>query len=87
MKETMHTSELEIWWSSLAVSQKERIARKGLSKASPDGCVDEEQVRYPACTRWWNSLDETRKQTIHDHCVGRHGYFLNEWNDAEPYGD
>ena len=69
----MHAEELEIWWSSLSVAQKERIARKGLTKASPDGKVDESLVVYPACTRWWNSLEENRKAKIHDHCVNRHG--------------
>lgn len=82
----MH-GEFEIWWSSLAVTQKERIARKALTKAAADGVVDEEQVRYPACTRWWNTLDEERKRTIHDHCVDRHGYLLPEWDNANPYGD
>ena len=84
---TMKKKELEIWWSSLTIAQKERIARKGLTKASPDGKVDEELVRYPACTRWWNSLEEERQQTIHDHCVDAHDYLLQEWNDAKPYGD
>ena len=51
----MHAQELEIWWSSLSVAQKERIARKALTKESPEGKVDET--------------------------------LLNEWNDADPYGD
>ena len=83
----MRNDKLEIWWASLTIAQKERIARKGMSKASPDGTVDEEMVRYPACSRWWNSLDEESRQKIHDHCVGRHGYLLQEWNEADPYGD
>ena len=83
----MQYGELEMWWASLTVAQKERIARKALSKASPDGKADESQVLYPACTRWWNTLDEERRQTIHDHCVGRHGYLMKEWNEADPYGD
>ena len=83
----MHNDNLEIWWASLTIAQKERIARKGLTKASPDGKVDDELVRYPACTRWWNSLDEKTQQKVHDHCVDRHGYLLKEWNDADPYGD
>jgi hypothetical protein len=83
----MHNDNLEIWWASLTIAQKERIARKGLTKASPDGKVDDELVRYPACTRWWNSLDEQTQQKVHDHCVDRHGYLLLEWNDADPYGD
>ncbi len=83
----MQYGELEMWWASLTVAQKERIARKGLSKASPDGQADPAQYQYPACTRWWNALPEERRQIIHDHCVGRHGYLLKEWNEADPYGD
>ena len=83
----MHNDNLDIWWASLTIAQKERIARKGLTKASPDGKVDDELVRYPACTRWWNSLDAQAQQKVHDHCVDRHGYLLQEWNDADPYGD
>ena len=49
--------------------------------------MDEELVRYPACTRWWNALEDDVKQKVHDHCVDRHGYLLQEWNDADPYGD
>ncbi|MBR1407227.1 MAG: hypothetical protein IJ578_09915 [Bacteroidales bacterium] len=79
--------ELETWWSSLTIAQKERIARKAAAKASADGTVDEAAVRYPACTQWWNGLDETTRQTIYDHCVDRHGYLLKDWNDATPYGD
>ena len=83
----MQKQELEIWWASLTIAQKERVARKGQSKASPDGNVNEDEGRYPACTRWWNSLDGERKAAIHEHCVDRHGYLLQEWNDAKPYGD
>ena len=83
----MHNDNLDIWWASLTIAQKERIARKGLTKASPDGKVEDELVRYPACTRWWNSLDAQTQQKVHDHCVDHHGYLLQEWNDADPYGD
>ena len=83
----MDNSELELWWSSLTVAQKERVARKGLSKASPDKRVDTAQYSYPACSAWWKSLDAERKQSIHDHCADRHGYLMHEWNEADPYGD
>ena len=83
----MRNTELETWWASLTIAQKERIARKGQTKTAPGGEVDEELVRYPACTRWWNSLDEPLKEKVHDHCVDRHGYLLMEWRDADPYGD
>lgn len=83
----MTDKELDVWWSSLAISEKERIARKGQSKASDGGKVDDSKVIYPACTRWWESLDEAAKATIHDHCVDRHGLLLSEWKVADPYGD
>jgi hypothetical protein len=60
----MRNDNLELWWASLTIAQKERIARKGLAKASPKKEVDEELVRYPACSRWWNTLNETDKQKI-----------------------
>ena len=82
----MRNIELEKWWASLTISQKERIARKGLSKNSTDGSVDENLVLYPACSKWWSDLDDERRQTIYDHCVDAHGYLLKEWNDADPYG-
>ena len=46
----MEQRELEIWWSSLPISEKERIARKGLMKASKDGSIDESLAFYPGCT-------------------------------------
>ena len=83
----MESRELEIWWSSLPISEKERICRKGLSKASPDGTVDEEKVLYPRCTSWWNGLEHKRKEFIYHHCVARHGDELREWKEGNPYGD
>ena len=44
----MQHDNLEIWWASLTIAQKERVARKGQKKASPDGTVSEELVKYPA---------------------------------------
>ena len=58
----MENVDLEIWWSSLPVSEKERIARKGLSK---DGDPDESKACYPACTVWWNALEQERKEFIY----------------------
>ena len=83
----MHEHELEMWWSSLAISQKERIAKKAISKANRGVTVTDEQYRYPECTRWWLSLDLEHQLAIHDHCIDRHGYLLQEWNEADPYGD
>ena len=83
----MVNNELEIWWSSLPIRQKERIARKAARKASGNETVDESLIQYPACTRWWNSLSDEKRLEIHDHCVDRHGYLLPDWNEASPYGD
>ena len=41
----MRNNNLEIWWASLTIAQKERIARKGQAKAAPDGNVDEALVK------------------------------------------
>ena len=43
----MRNDNLEIWWASLTIAQKERIARKGLTKASPDGKVEHPVVERP----------------------------------------
>ena len=58
----MENVDLEIWWSSLPVTEKERIALKGLRKS---GDPDESKAQYPACTAWWNSLDAERQAFIY----------------------
>ena len=83
----MQKEDLESWWASLSITQKERIARKALKKKSADGQVDESLVLYPACSRWWVALDEESRLRIHDHCVTKHNYLQEEWNDANPFGD
>ncbi len=71
--------QLEIWWSSLSIAQKERIASKGSR--------DESMHHYPACSVWWISLDEEHRLKIYHHCTDRHGYVVKEWDEANPYGD
>ena len=68
---------LELWWASLPVSEKERIATKASGQP----------VTYPGCTAWWNALEQKVKEKIHEHCVARHGDILREWDSANPYGD
>jgi len=75
----MTERELQVWWSSLPISEKERIALKGSG--------DETQAQYPACTAWWNNLDMERQKKIYQHCVARHGDELREWKEGNPYGD
>lgn len=79
----MESVDLEIWWSSLPVSEKERIAKKGIAK---NGGNPEDAV-YPACTSWWNALEASRKASIYNHCVVAHGDELKEWREENPYGD
>ena len=83
----MENRDLQVWWSSLPISEKERIARKGLAKESADGTVDEKLVYYPACTVWWNNLAIQQKESIYRHCVAKHGDELKEWKEGNPYGD
>lgn len=83
----MEQRELEIWWSSLPISEKERIARKGLMKESKDGAIDESMAFYPGCTVWWNKLEHDRQVKVYKHCVAVHGDEVKEWNEGHPYGD
>lgn len=69
--------DLGIWWSSLPISEKERIAKKGSGS----------EILYPACTAWWQGLEDKTKQKIYAHCVARHGDELKEWKEGNPYGD
>lgn len=79
----MELRELEIWWSSLPISEKERIAGKGIAKSGGDLS----QAQYPACSVWWNSIDTERKISIYKHCSVSHGDELKEWKEGNPYGD
>ncbi len=79
----MENVDLELWWSSLPINEKERIARKGIAK----GEGDVKDATYPACTAWWNSVEEKRKLYIYNHCVAAHGDQLKEWREENPYGD
>ncbi|MCQ2229850.1 MAG: hypothetical protein MJZ13_08930 [Bacteroidales bacterium] len=72
-------SELDVWWSSLKITEKERIATKAVRN---DGKVDAVVV-YPECTRWWISIPEERKQAIHAHCTDVHGLLLPEWKEGK----
>ncbi len=45
------------------------------------------EIWYPGCTRWWQSLEEKRKESIYAHCVAKHGDELKEWKEGNPYGD
>ena len=80
----MALAEYEIWWASLPISEKERIAAKAIKKVGID---DESLAVYPACTRWWESLPSDRRIWIKKHCEAAHGDILKDWDEANPYGD
>ena len=83
----MKDVNLDMWWASLTITQKERVALKGLGRGKKDADIDPALYQYPGCTAWWMSLDENRKTWIHEHCEKSHGYIMQEWNEADPYGD
>ena len=80
----MALAEYEIWWASLPIAEKERIAAKAIKKVGID---DESLALYPACTRWWESLPSDRRIWIKKHCEAAHGDILKDWDEANPYGD
>lgn len=73
-------NELDTWWASLKVVEKEHIATKATRKDSGDETIE---VKYPECSRWWLSISEERKQAIHDHCTDKHGLLLPEWKEGK----
>lgn len=75
--------KLDIWWSGLRVTEKERIATKILSK-NPQM---QGEAAYPHCTALWNALPEDKKEWIYNHCKFKHGYLDKVEFDGEPYTD
>jgi len=75
----MEVQDLDKWFTSLTVSQKERIARKIVEK----GFKTYEKTSYPSCTRIWNKQPVEYKQSIHDHCTDKHGLLLPEWREGK----
>jgi len=72
--------EVNKWWSSLTVENKERIARKVVEKVLPDW---DGGTNYPECTRLWHNLNEEQKESVKEHCTDRHGYVAKEWREGE----
>lgn len=71
-------SKHDSWFCSLNVRQKEHIACKVLRKAGKDP----KDGLYPNCTAVWLSLDDERKEFIHDHCTDKHGMWIQEGGDG-----
>ncbi|MCQ2334475.1 MAG: hypothetical protein MJZ89_01405 [Paludibacteraceae bacterium] len=74
-------ANLNDWWSSLTIAQKERIATK-VANTDPEQPVH--RIYYPDCTRWWIALSPEHQQQIHDHCTDHHGYLLADWKQGYP---
>lgn len=72
--------DMNVWWSSLTIAQKERIACKIVDKKAVEW---NDTITYPACTRLWSSLTPELQQRIHDHCTDAHGYLLKEWSEGK----
>jgi len=77
----MTNTELDNWFCSLSVKQKEHIACKVLMKQEKDP----KQGLYPNCVNVWNELDEEKKNIIHDHCTDKHGMWIQDGGDAPFY--
>ncbi|MCQ2204941.1 MAG: hypothetical protein MJZ15_10940 [Bacteroidales bacterium] len=72
-------NKVDIWWSSLRISEKERIATKAAQKTG-----NKKDMQYPECSRWWISLRDQMKRTIYEHCVTNQGLILNKWYEGHP---
>lgn len=76
----MAQKELDFWWSTLTVREKERIATKIARVKNPEAPVQ----NYPGCTDVWQNCPEEIKQKIHDHCNDIHGLVIEDWNEGSP---
>lgn len=74
----MTNKELDSWYCSLTVKQKEHIACKVLLKEGKDPKAGV----YPGCTDVWVPLEEEVKQKIYTHCTDDHGMWIQEGGDA-----
>jgi len=77
----MTNSQLDDWFCSLSVKQKEHIACKVLKAQDKDP----KGGLYPNCASVWSELDEERKESIHEHCTDRHGMWIQEGGDGPIY--
>ena len=73
------SKELNVWWASLTIGQKERIASKIKSRENDGRTV---VVNYPECSDVWNSLPVESQRAIYQHCTDDHGLLLQEWTEG-----
>lgn len=85
----MNERKLEIWWASLTIAQKERIARKILNKQNiVTKLINASvvlEVDYPNCSNVWNALTLEQKLHIYEHCTDEHGYLLSNWQEGRSF--
>lgn len=74
----MSEKELNDWFCSLTIKQKEHIAYRLCTINN----TDKENIPYPNCVNVWLPLCVEQKQTIHDHCTDKHGMWIQEGGDA-----
>lgn len=67
--------ELDKWWSSLKVSEKERIATK----------LTGNTTQYPECTDVWKTLGTQTKYWVREHCTNKHGIVFPAWQDGKSF--
>lgn len=77
----MKEQELDSWFCSLSVPQKEHIACKVLLKQGKDPHAGV----YPNCVDVWSELDAEKKESIHEHCTDSHGMWIQEGGDGPIY--
>lgn len=77
----MTEKELNNWFCSLTIKQKEHIACKILLKHKRDA----KEGLYPKSVLVWNELDTEKKNWIHSHCTDKHGMWIQEAGDAPFY--
>jgi len=78
----MTITELDNWFVSITVKQKEHIAAKVLLKEGRDVHA----AKYPNCWNIWKDLPENVKQAIHEHCTDNHGMWAVEENHETSLG-
>jgi len=75
----MNHKQLDDWWSSLKIEEKERIATKyqsvKIGKTHPT-------IKYPNCTKLWGLLRLDEKEYIHNHCVQSHGLVTPDFKEG-----
>lgn len=76
----MELNKLDLWWSTLTVKEKERIATKIARIDNPDA----PEQTYPSCSYLWQKMSAETKQKVHDHCHDDHGLVMEKWTEGRP---